>query len=559
MADQVAPLRLDGERKSGQDVRDENVSAALSVANVVKTSLGPIGLDKMLVDDIGDVTVTNDGATILRLLEIEHPAAKVLVDLAQLQDEEVGDGTTSVVIIASELLRRGNDLVKKKVHPTLVISGFRLAMKESIRYIRANLATPSEALGRECLMNIARTSISSKVIGAESEFFANLVVDAIQRVKTINSRGDYRYPVKAVNILKQHGRSMRETMHVHGFALNCTRGSQQMPSRITGAKIALLDFDLQRVKTRMGVQVLVTDPKELEAIRRREEDMTKERIAKIVEAGANVVLTTKGIDDFSLKFLVQKGVIGVRRVKKDDIRRIAKLTGGEIMLTLANLEGDESFDTKFLGVADEVSQERLADDELILIKTEEGSRATSIVLRGPNEYMLDEMERSVHDALCAVKRCLESGRVVPGGGCVETALSIHLEEFATTIETKEQLAIAEFAEALLVIPKQLAVNAAKDATELVAKLRAHHYLSQSDESKADHKYMGLDLVAGVVRDNLAAGVLEPAMSKVKSIQFATEAAIALMRIDDFVRINPKQQQQQQGGGMPGGMPGGMMM
>nr|WCZ58601.1 T-complex protein 1 subunit alpha [Andalucia godoyi] len=541
---QNSSLRIDGERKTGQDVRTENVTACIAIANIVKTSLGPVGLDKMLVDSIGDVTMTNDGATILKLLDIQHPAAKVLVDLAKLQDEEVGDGTTSVVIIAAELLKRGNELVKKKIHPTNVISGFRMAMKEAVKFIKSNLAISTDKLGRDCIVNSARTSMSSKIIGAESEFFANLAVDALMAVKTTAPDGSSKYPVKAVHILKQHGKSARESVLVHGYALNCVRASQQMPSLIHDAKIALLDFDLTRVKNRVGVQIIVNDPRELEALQNREVDMLKKRIQRILDAGANVVFTTKAIDDTAQKFFVEKGVMAVRRVDKDDLKRIAKLTGGTVLVTMADLEGDESFSQQYLGRAEAVSQERLSDDELIFVRGASSTKATSVILRGANEYMLDEMERSLHDVLCVIKRALESKAVVAGGGAVEAALSIHLENYATTLESKEQLAIAEFADALLVIPKQLAVNAAKDATELVAKIRAHHHIAQTvPDKKLDHQYMGLDLVKGEVRDNLKAGVLEPAMSKVKSIQFAVEACISIMRIDDFVKMNPKQQQQ----------------
>jgi T-complex protein 1 subunit alpha len=317
-----------------------------------------------------------------------------------------------------------------------------------------------------------------------------------------------------------------------------------MPTYIKNAKIALLDFDLQRHRMQMGVSVIVNDPNELELIRQREIDITKEKIQKIIDAGANVILTTKGIDDLCLKYFVESGCMGVRRCKKEDLRRIAKATGGQVVLTLADLEGEETFDPATLGEAEQVSEERVGDGELIFIRGCKTRQSTTVVLRGANENMLDEMDRSLHDSLMVVKRMLESNQLVAGGGAVEAALSIYLENFATTLGSREQLAIAEFADALLVIPKTLSVNAAKDASELVAKLRAYHNTSQSDSAKRDLRFSGLDLLEGAVRDNLAAGVVEPAISKVKSLRFATEAAITILRIDDLIKLNPKEEQEQ---------------
>jgi len=496
----------------------------------------------MLVDDIGDVTITNDGATILAQLEVEHPAARLLVELAQMQDKEVGDGTTSVVLIAAELLRRGNDLVKTGIHPTTILAGYRMALKAAVAYIKKTMVLQVSTLSDEHLMQAARTSMSSKLIGKEGDFFAKLAVDAVKSVRTISpSDGKTKYPLSAIHILKAHGQSSLDSHLMQGgFALSATRASQGMPTSIGGegcTKIAMLDMNLQRHRMAMGIQIQVTDPKEVENIKKREMDITKEKIQKILDTGAKVILTTKGIDDLCMKYFVEAGALCARRCNKDDLKRLAKATGGKVVVTMADMEGEESFDVESLGHCDSVREVRVGDGEMLNFYGCKGAGASTIVLRGANEYMLDEMDRALHDSLCVVKRMLESNTLVPGGGAVEAALSVYLEEYAATLDKREQFAIQEFAEALLIIPRTLAVNAAKDSSELVAKLRAVHARSQKAGGNEEAlKNYGLDLIEGEIRDNLAAGVVEPAMSKIKSLRFATEAAITILRIDDRITV-----------------------
>lgn len=470
----------------------------------------------------------------------------------------MGDGTTSVVLIAAELLRRANELVKNRIHPTTIITGYRLALREAVKYMNENISTKVEVLGRESLVNIAKTSMSSKIIGSDADFFANMAVDAMQAVKSVNSaRNETKYPVKAVNILKAHGKSSTESTLIKGYALNCTVASQAMKTRITDAKIACLDMNLQKERMKLGVQITVEDPSQLEKIRERESGMVVERVEMILKAGANVVLTTKGIDDLVLKLFIEKGAMAVRRCKKEDLRRIAKASGATLISSLSDLNGDERFDASSLGHADEVTQTRISDDECILVQGTKAFSSASILLRGSNDYQLDEMERSMHDALSAVKRTLESGSIVPGGGAVETALHIYLEEFAVTVGSREQLAIGEFAQSLLIVPKTLAVNAAKDSSELVAQLRVRHSLSQRvqeggpaggavEENEKEvakrkaYRNYGLDLLRGRTVDVVKMGVLEPSMSKVKQLKSAVEACIAIMRIDTLIKLDPEQ-------------------
>jgi len=348
-----------------------------------------------------------------------------------------------------------------------------------------------------------------------------MVVEAVNSVKMTNLNGDIKYPIKSINIVKSHGQSSLESKLIKGYVLQMSRASQQMPIRIENARVACLDLNLSKFKLQMGVQILVNDPKNLEKIRQKECDVLRDRLKKIMDAGANVIITTKGIDDIASKYMVEANILGLRRVDKNDLRRIAKATGATIVTTLANPEtGEETFEASSVGTCTEVYEETVGDNDFIFIKGFKNTSCCSILLRGANEHMTDEVERSIHDSICVVKRTLESGYVVAGGGAVEIALGIYLEDFAKTLGSKEQIAISEYCEALTIIPKILAINAAQDATNLLSKMRVFHNAAQNsdDASKKEFKWIGLDLVNGKCRNNLQAGVVEPMDSKIKCLR-----------------------------------------
>ncbi|UKJ89092.2 T-complex protein 1 alpha subunit [Theileria orientalis] len=542
-----------GQRTTGKDVRAGNVTAVQAIANILKSSLGPKGLDKMLVDDLGDVTITNDGATMLKQLEVQHPAAKLLVDLSELQDKEVGDGTTSVVLVAAELLKRANELANSGIHPTSIITGYKMALKESVKYIREHLSLSLDSMGEDVLLNIAKTTLSSKMAGFDSGYFAQMVVNAIKTVKTLNDDGDYKYPVGRVNVIKVHGKSAKESYLVNGYAILMGRASQGMPTSVKNAKIAFLDFPLKQYRLHLGVKVNITKPEELEQIRLKEKDITKERVKKILDTGCNVVLSSQGIDDMSMKYFVEAGVIAVRRVPKKDLKNISKITKGKLLLTLSTFDGDEEFSSDYLGTCESVEEKRIGDWDALFFNTGDenkgnmtnvqvGDSSCTMILRGANDFFINELERSVHDALCALSTALEQNSLVPGGGSVESNLSIHLRNYSKSVSSREQLAIDEFAEALLVIPKTLSLNAALDATEYVSILKSYHakYYANKDENP-DYKWYGLSLNDGKIDNNLKMGVLEATVSKIKSIKFATEAAITILRIDDLITLEPEKE------------------
>lgn len=511
----------------GQSVRDVHEKAIHEIAACISTSFGPLGLDKMCIDHVGEVTVTNDGATILKSINADDPASKMMVDLAKQQDEEVGDGTTSVVLLASSLIEKGNHIIRKGVHPSVLISGYKMAFKESVNFIKTHLQVETSKLSPATLKNIVETSISSKVIKSESEHFSRVIVDAVKAVED----DKLVYNVKTINVLKKQGGSMRDSFFVNGFALNCTLASNHMVKKIKNPKIVCLNFSLQKARMHLGVSVVVDNPEVLEEIRVKEMDITREKISRILATGANVVLTSGAIDDMCIKQFLDANAMAIRRVKEVDLKIIASAVGTTLLNSLSDLDGEDIIGN--LGSADSVCVEHIGDAELVFINGMK-RRMASIVLRGANEQLLDEMERSVHDALFALKRTMESRAIVAGGGSVETALSLHLDYFSNTICSKDQVGIQKFSEALLTIPRTLAVNAGLDANEIVAKL-----LSLINRNKESFGYkLGIDVMKGTIQDNVKAGIVEPAISKLKALRSATEAAIAILRIDEIIKLPP---------------------
>jgi T-complex protein 1 subunit alpha len=527
-------LKLNGERQTGDNVRVQNTRAAQTLAHIIASSLGPIGLDKMLVDDVGEVTLTNDGATILKNLDVQHPAGKVLIQLSELQDREVGDGTTTVVLLAAELIRLGQSLIELKVHPNTVIAGFRKAGKLAVAYLKKNLAVSNDGLDREILVNVAKTAMSSKILHAYSNFFAQIIVDACLTVKSATGK----CPVAKINIVKSLGKSLPESALVsNGIAINATKCVDAMPRVLTDCKVAVLDLGIARTRLPMGITFRLKNAQNLNRIQTEEVDQCRRIVDAILAAGANVIITSKTIDEASLKPIIRAGAIGIRHVSDGEIAAVARATGATVVKNLVDADGEQAFDPAWLGRCGKVEQVAIGDNEMIVFRDGAAENSASIILRGPNTFTLDEANRTLRDALNAVKRVVESHHVVAGGGCVEAGLSVYLGQAALDTSGKEQVAILKFAEALLVIPKTLAANAALDSIDLVGKLRNAHYVAQQAGEKC---FTALDLYSGGIRDGFKDGVLEPAMSKVKSIQFATEAAITILRIDDLIKCKPDQ-------------------
>jgi thermosome len=526
-------------RTTGREAQKNNIMAAKIVAEAVKTTLGPCGMDKMLVTSFGDVAITNDGATIMKELDVQHPAAKMLVEVAKAQDNEVGDGTTTAVVLAGELLAKAESLLDQNIHPTVIIEGYKKA-SDKAQEVLDKIAIPVNISDDKTLREVAITSLSSKGINVADDHFSKLIVDAVKQVVE-KIDGKLKADIDLIKIVKKHGKSLDETELVKGMVIDKEVASSQMPKLINGAKIALLNEKLEIEKTEFDAKINIESPDQMQMFLDEEERMLKEMVDAISKAGANVVFCEKGIDDMALHFLAKAGVFAVKSVSSSDMEKLARATGGEILASVKDLTAST------LGKAKKVEEVKIGDDKLIYVRECKNPKAVTIVIRGASAQVLDEAERSLHDGLCVVRNAVEDGKIVAGGGAPEAELAKNLRSFAVKVGGREQLAVEAFAEAVEAIPLTLAENAGLDPIDIMVALRAEH-------EKADSKYFGIEVTTGKIKNMLDLLVLEPLRVKQQVIKSATEAANMILKIDDLISVK--------GGGKappmpPGGMPGGM--
>jgi thermosome len=531
-------LREGSERTRGRDAQSRNIMAAKTIANAVKSTLGPKGMDKMLVDSMGDVVITNDGATILKEMDIEHPAAKMMVEIAKTQDEEVGDGTTSAVILAGELLKRAEDLLEQEVHPTLIAAGYRLAAEKAYE-ILDGIAQTVKPTDSQTLKKIAITSMTGKGAGTAREMLTDLAVDA---VKMIAEKGVENIDVDHIKLEKKMGGSTEDTTLIMGMVLDKERVHPGMPKTVKNAKIALINSALEIEKTEVDAKIEITAPEQLKAFLEEEEKMLKEMVEKVKASGANVLFCQKGIDDLAQHYLAKASVFAVRRVKESDMKKLASATGGKIQTSLEEIAAQD------LGKAGLVEERKIGGEEMIFVEDCQNPKAVSILLRGGTDHVVDELERGMHDALKVVAVALEDGKYVAGGGAAEIELALKLRDYAASVGGREQLAIQAFADAIEVIPRSLAENAGLDPIDMLVALRSAHEKGQ--------KNAGLDVFKGEPTDMLKAGVIEPLRVKTQAISSGTESATMILRIDDVI-ASSRDSMPAGGGGMPpgGGYPG----
>jgi thermosome len=492
--------------------------AARIIAETVKSSLGPKGMDKMLVDSFGDVTITSDGRTILDEMDVQHPAAKMMVEVAKTQDNEAGDGTTTAVILAGELLAKAEELIGKNIHPTIIIDGYKKALEKALE-ILDKIAIPVDLNSQEYLRKTAMTSMASKLVAEHREYLADLAVKAILQVAE-KEDGKYKVDVDDVKVEKKPGESVRDTMLINGIVLDKEVVHSGMPKRVENAKIALLDCPLEIEKTEFDAKINIESPEQMDAFLKQEEAMLKDMVEKLAAVGANVVLCQKGIDDMAQHFLARKGILAVRRIKKSDMEKLAKATGGKIITNLDDMSPAD------LGYASLVEERKIGDDKMTFVEGCKHPRAVTILIRGATERIVEEAERSVHDALCVVKDIVEEPKVLAGGGAPELEIAKALKKYAETLPGREQLAVRSFAEALEAIPATLTENAGLDPIDILSELRAKHEKGET--------WAGIEVHSGKVQDMREAGVFEPISVKKQVVKSATEAASMILKIDDVI-------------------------
>ncbi len=531
-------LREGTTRETGKGAQANNITAARAISEAVKSTLGPKGMDKMLVDSMGDVVITNDGATILKEIDVEHPAAKMLVEVAKAQDESCGDGTTTAVVLTGELLKEAGELLEKNIHPTVINHGYQLASKKAAEVLQ-KLAITIKTNDVGILKDIAKTSMASKASSFEKDNLAEVVVDAVIKVAEKRDAKNI-VDLDNIQIQKKQGGSISETEIIDGIILDKERVHQDMPTLIKNAKIALINVALEVRKTEVDARIQIQDPTQLQGFLDEEESMIRKMVERVKRSGANVLFCQKGVDDIAQHFLAKAGIYTVCRVKKSDVEKLAKATGAKIISNLDDLTIND------LGNAGIVEERKIGDDKMTFVTHCKNPKAVSILIRGSTEHVSDELERAVHDALSVVKGAIEDGKINPGGGAAAIEIAMSLREYAPSVGGREQMAIEAFADAVEIIPKTLAENAGLDPIDMVLEARNAHSKGQ--------KYDGINVFEGKIKDMIKMKVIEPLRVSLQEVQAASEAATMILRIDDVIASKGGGSLQ---GGMPGGYPDGM--
>jgi len=537
----VLILKEGTSRSRGKEAQRNNIMAARVIGEVLKTTLGPRGMDKMLIDNLGDITITNDGAAILNEIEVEHPAAKMMVEIAKTQDDMVGDGTTTAVVLASELLKKAEELLDQNIHPIILVSGYRKAAQKAIEVV-GKVSCPVEIKDRKTLLKVALTTMSSKAVGTAREHLAEIAIDAVTQIA--EDRGDKKLAdIDNIQIIKKTGKSLLETQLVQGIIVDKEIVNPGMPRKKENAKIALVDCPLEIEKTEISAEIRIRDPTQMKAFLDQENTMMQQMAQKIKKAGADVVFCQKGIDDMVQHFLAKEGIIAARRVKESDMEKLSKATGGRIVSDLEDLKATD------LGKAGLVEERKIGDDKMIFVEKCKDPHSVAILIRAGLERLVDEAERAMTDALSVVSDVVENNRIVPGGGAVEIEVAKELRKYATKVGGREQLAIEAFADAVEVIPRTLAENAGLEPIDILVNLRAAH-------EKEDGKNSGVNVFTGKIQNSLDSGVIEPAVVKEQALKSAAESAAMILRIDDVIASSkPKGGPGGPGGGAPGGPEG----